>query len=84
MGLEERGLSYVVGISTTTTAQPEAARPHPPPYGGRGPRPQPAYPEPARMVKKLVPWRPPGSTARRHRWWSCEVPPDGHCTTRSA
>nr|WP_305136216.1 hypothetical protein [Streptomyces sp. Ncost-T10-10d] len=41
MGLEERGLDYVVGISTTTTAHPEEALPHTPPYGGRGPRPQP-------------------------------------------
>ncbi|MER6162964.1 IS701 family transposase [Streptomyces sp. NPDC001868] len=54
LGLEERGLDYVVGISTTTTAQPEEARPRIPPYGGRGPRPQPVYPEPAQAVKKLV------------------------------
>ncbi|MFF7748537.1 transposase [Streptomyces sp. NPDC007971] len=54
LGLEERGLGYVVGISTTTTAQPETARPHTPPYDGRGPRPQPAYPESAQTVKKLV------------------------------
>lgn len=54
LGLEERGLSYAVGISTTTTAQPEAAQPHTPPYGGRGPRHQPVYPEPAPTVKKLV------------------------------
>ncbi|TXS74521.1 IS701 family transposase [Streptomyces sp. sk2.1] len=54
LGLEERGLTYVVGISTTTTAQPEQAQPHTPPYGGRGPRPQPAYPESAQAVKKLV------------------------------
>jgi SRSO17 transposase len=38
-GLEERGLDYVVGISTTTSAQPEAARPHTLPYGGHGPPP---------------------------------------------
>ncbi|MGW1657320.1 IS701 family transposase [Streptomyces atratus] len=54
LGLEERGLDYVVGISTTTTAHPEEARPHTPPYGGRGPRPQPVHPEPARTVKNLV------------------------------
>ncbi|SOD90548.1 IS701 family transposase [Streptomyces sp. Ag109_G2-15] len=54
LGLEERGLDYVVGISTTTTAHPEEAQPHTPPYGGRGPRPQPDYPEPARTVKNLV------------------------------
>jgi SRSO17 transposase len=54
LGLEERKLDYVVGISTTTTAQQEEAQPHTPPYGGRGPRPQLAYPESARTVKKLV------------------------------
>ncbi|MGW2104986.1 IS701 family transposase [Streptomyces olivaceoviridis] len=54
LGLEERGLSYAVGISTTTTAQPETARPRTPSYCGRGPRPQPAYPEPAQTVKTLV------------------------------
>ncbi|GAA3311315.1 hypothetical protein GCM10020295_80680 [Streptomyces cinereospinus] len=48
LGLEERAVDYVVGISTTTTAQPEQARPYVPPYGGRGPRPQPVYPEPPR------------------------------------
>ncbi|WP_172388274.1 transposase, partial [Streptomyces sp. MNP-20] len=30
------------------------ARPHTPPYAGRGPRPGPVYPEPAQTVKKLV------------------------------
>ncbi|MEU7305933.1 transposase [Streptomyces sp. NPDC007206] len=30
LGLEERGLSYAVGISTTSTAQPEPAQPHTP------------------------------------------------------
>ncbi|MCX4580313.1 transposase [Streptomyces sp. NBC_01571] len=37
-----------------TTAHPQDARPHLPPYGGRGPRPQPVYPEPAQTVKRLV------------------------------
>ncbi|WP_443041587.1 IS701 family transposase [Streptomyces sp. B21-083] len=54
LGLEERRLSYAVGISTTTTAQPGEAQPHTPPYAGRGPRPQPVYPESAKTVKKLV------------------------------
>ncbi|MFE7113171.1 transposase, partial [Streptomyces sp. NPDC057600] len=54
LGLEERGLDYVVGISTTTTAQPEDAQPCIPSYSGRGPRPVPAYPEPAQRVKSLV------------------------------
>ncbi|WP_406486491.1 IS701 family transposase [Streptomyces sp. NBC_01563] len=54
LGLEERGLDYVVGISTTTTAQPEDAQPCTPAYPGRGRRPVPAYPEPAQRVKSLV------------------------------
>jgi hypothetical protein len=54
LGLEERNLDYVVGISTTTTARPEDAQLHTPAYPGRGPRPVPAYPEPARRVKDLV------------------------------
>lgn len=54
LGLEERGLDYAVGISTTTTAQPEDARPSIPTYLGRGQRPVAAYPEPAQRVKDLV------------------------------
>ncbi|MFE9287988.1 IS701 family transposase [Streptomyces olivaceus] len=37
LGLEERGLHYVVGISTTTTVQPEDAQPRTPAYSGLGP-----------------------------------------------
>ncbi|WP_189147465.1 IS701 family transposase [Streptomyces lacrimifluminis] len=54
LGLETRKLDYVVGISSTTTAQPEEAQLHTPPCRGRGPRPQRVYPEPARSVKNLV------------------------------
>jgi SRSO17 transposase len=54
LGLEERGLHYVVGISTTVTAHPEDARPQTPPYNGRGRRPAPAYPHLAKRVKDLV------------------------------
>ncbi|QCX82911.1 Transposase DDE domain protein (plasmid) [Streptomyces sp. YIM 121038] len=54
LGLEERGLDYVVGISTTTTAQPEDARPCTPPCTGQGRPPVPAYPEAALRVKELV------------------------------
>lgn len=42
LGLETRGLDYVVGISTTTTARPEDARPSTPTYLGRGWRPTPS------------------------------------------
>ncbi|WKK21357.1 IS701 family transposase [Streptomyces olivoreticuli] len=54
LGLEERGLHYVVGISSTMTAQPQDARPHIPPYSGRGRRPVAAYPDPPRSVKEQV------------------------------
>lgn len=70
LGSEERGLGHAVGITTTTTAQPEATRPHTPPYAGRGPRPQPAYPEPAQTVKEAghrgrQAGRPAGAAAGR-------------------
>ncbi|MFE3824634.1 transposase [Streptomyces sp. NPDC059092] len=42
LGLETRGLDYVVGISTTTTAQPEDTQPRTPAYPGRGRRTVPA------------------------------------------
>jgi SRSO17 transposase len=54
LGLEERGLHYAVGISTTTTAQPGHARPCTPPSTGRGRPPLPTYPEAAQTVKNLV------------------------------
>ncbi|WP_077057479.1 IS701 family transposase [Streptomyces sp. MP131-18] len=54
LGLEERGLTYVVGISTTTAAQPEQAHPCTPNYTGRGRPLVAAYPEPAQRVKSLV------------------------------
>jgi SRSO17 transposase len=54
LGLEERGLRYMVGISTTTTAQPDHAQPCTPPSTGRGRPPVPAYPDAARTVKSLV------------------------------
>ncbi|MFD9563805.1 IS701 family transposase, partial [Streptomyces sp. NPDC059994] len=54
LGLEDRGLDYAVGISTTTTAQPEDAQPCPVAWTGRGRRPAPAYPQAAKTVKSLV------------------------------
>ena len=54
LGLEECGLHYMVGVSTTTTAQPEDAQPRTPAYLGQGRRPVPAYSEPAQTVKSLV------------------------------
>ncbi|MFG2873957.1 IS701 family transposase [Streptomyces sp. NPDC048337] len=54
LGLQERGLHYVVGVSTTVTAQPGDAVPLTPSYSGTGRPPAARYPEPARSVKSLV------------------------------
>ncbi|MFD7264066.1 IS701 family transposase [Streptomyces sp. NPDC059874] len=54
LGLQERGLHYVVGVSTTVTAHPGDAVPLTPPYSGTGRRPAVKYPEPAQSVKTLV------------------------------
>jgi SRSO17 transposase len=53
-GLQVRGLKYVVGISTTMSAQPADAVPVCEPYPGNGRPPVPKYPDPARSVKELV------------------------------
>ncbi|CAM5588185.1 IS701 family transposase ISSav4 [Kitasatospora aureofaciens] len=54
LGLGERALNYVVGISTTLSAQPGSARPFTPPYSGTGRPPAARYPDPAKSVKALV------------------------------
>jgi SRSO17 transposase len=53
-GLQIRGLNYVVGISTTLSAQPADAVPMCEPYSGNGRPPVPKYPDPARSVKELA------------------------------
>ncbi|WP_405708052.1 hypothetical protein [Streptomyces sp. NBC_00046] len=47
-------MRYVVGISTTMSAQPGDAVPTCEPYSGTGRPPAPKYPTPARSVKELV------------------------------
>ncbi|MFF3256077.1 IS701 family transposase [Actinacidiphila glaucinigra] len=54
LGLNARGMHYVVGISSTLSAQPGDAAPAAEPYCGTGRPPVPKYPEPARSVKELV------------------------------
>jgi SRSO17 transposase len=54
LGLQARGMHYVVGISTTMTAQPGLAVPAAEPYCGTGRRPVPKYPDPPQSVKQLV------------------------------
>ncbi len=76
LGLETRSLDYVVGISSTTTAQPEDAQPCTPAYSGRGSRPVPAYPDPSQRVKDLV-IAAGKSSARPVQWWEGSRPGSG-------
>jgi SRSO17 transposase len=43
LGLEARGLAYVVQVKASTSAYPEAVAPQVAPYAGRGRRPRPRY-----------------------------------------
>ncbi|MFE5591213.1 transposase [Streptomyces sp. NPDC056549] len=52
--LQARGLNYVVGISTTLSAQPGEAMPVTEPYCGSGRRSVAKYPDKPRSVKQLV------------------------------
>jgi SRSO17 transposase len=54
LGLNDRGLNYVVGISTTLSAQPGDAVPQTKPYSGSGRPPVAKYPDKPRSVKELV------------------------------
>lgn len=54
LGLEERGLSYVLQVDPTATAHPAAARPLSRPYAGRGRPPSPAYPDPPATFRELA------------------------------
>ncbi|MFJ7178224.1 transposase [Streptomyces massasporeus] len=53
-GLQARSLTYVVGISTTMSAQPADAVPMGEPYSGNGRPPVPKYPDSARSVQELA------------------------------
>ncbi|MFE2846019.1 IS701 family transposase [Streptomyces scopuliridis] len=54
LGLNARGMHYVVGISTTLSAHPGDAVPVTAPYSGTGRPPEPAYPGTPQSVKELV------------------------------
>ncbi|MFB7109514.1 transposase, partial [Streptomyces sp. NPDC056291] len=53
-GLQARGLNYVVGISSTLSAQPAGAVPVAEPYSGTGRPPVAKYPDEPQSVKELV------------------------------
>jgi SRSO17 transposase len=54
LGLAERGLSHVVQVDPTATAQPADAVPVTPVYAGRGRPPRAAYPQPPVTFKELA------------------------------
>jgi SRSO17 transposase len=53
-GLSARDIPYAVQISHTLTVLPATATRTTPPYGGRGPRPQPRYDQHAQSVKDHI------------------------------
>ena len=54
LGLDERGLSYVLQVDPTATAHPADARPLTRSYTGRGRPPAPAYPDPPSTFRELT------------------------------
>ncbi|WP_240964485.1 transposase, partial [Streptomyces sp. C1-2] len=54
LGLEERGLAYVLALTGKEVAHRENARPHRPAYGGLGPPTLPRYRTPPRAVCALT------------------------------
>ncbi|GHB04063.1 hypothetical protein GCM10010330_67990 [Streptomyces tendae] len=54
LGLEERGLSYVLALTGKEVAHPEDVAPHQPVYAGLGPPTLPRYRTPPRAVSALA------------------------------
>jgi SRSO17 transposase len=54
LGLEARGLPWVLAVKATTSAYPADAEPVTPPYTGRGRPPVPRYPDPASTLAALA------------------------------
>jgi SRSO17 transposase len=54
LGLEQRGLAYVVQVKATISAYPEAIKPEPAPYTGRGRRPRARYRAKRSSLAELV------------------------------
>ncbi|MGV9292432.1 IS701 family transposase, partial [Streptomyces sp. NPDC003719] len=54
LGLQERGLAYVLALTGKEVAHPENAEPHQPAYGGLGPPTLPRYRTPPRAVPVLA------------------------------
>jgi SRSO17 transposase len=71
-GLTERGISYIVAATSSTTAQPGDAQPVEVPYAGVGKHPTPRYPHPARSLKHLA--LAHGADATRLVRWRSRLP----------
>jgi SRSO17 transposase len=95
LGLEARGLAYVVQVKGTTSAYPEAVAPQVAPYPGRGRRPRPRYHTTrsslARLVAaagpsaaKTVAWREGVRGRLRSRFAALRVRPAGVKLRRAA
>ncbi|MFD6826148.1 transposase, partial [Streptomyces sp. NPDC060085] len=54
LGLQERGLSYVLALNGKEVAHPEEAEPHRPAYGGLGPPTLPRYRTRPRAISALA------------------------------
>ncbi len=67
LGLEERGLPYVVAVKPTTSAYPADAVPTAPPYSGRGRPPVPRYRDEPTNLAGLA--RAAGRRALRRVTW---------------
>lgn len=88
LGLEERGLSYVLALTGKEVAHPEDAESHRPAYGGLGPPTLPRYRTPPRAVSVLaaeggrerfteVTWRQGSKGAMTSRFAVLRVRPAG-------
>lgn len=88
LGLQERGLSYVLALSGKEVAHPEDARPHQPAYGGLGPPTLARYRTPPRAISALaaeagaerfseVTWRQGSKGAMTSRFMVLTVRPAG-------
>jgi SRSO17 transposase len=75
-GLTQRGITYIVATTSTTTAQPGDAQPVEVAYAGVGPHPTPKYPHPARSIKALA--LAHGAENAQLVRWRARLPAPGH------
>jgi SRSO17 transposase len=81
-GLSDRGISYIVATTSSTTAQPGDAEPVAVTYPGVGKYPAPRYPHPARSIKDLALGHGAHRTTLVH--WRQRLPAHGDTAERPA